>query len=289
LEQSSYWPTEKLMAVVGGLSFGAEPARDANAPVILLRDQNRKLVEYDPANWVGEIERIRAYNAFIGQFEIRLAPTPNAPVNLGRTHLYRVFNRGSFDLGGRFYGGFWEDCPKELREHITIDGETTVECDYCAFVPSALYAKAGVECPHDPYDVPALMTAFEEADVPWGEARSIIKQLMNIMINAPSMRGVNGIPAVRKLPPSVPYEWAFKEIKKHNEQIAEFFFSGAGLEAMRWESDICADILERARQEGIPVLPIHDSFRVRKRDEGWLRKVMDEVYQDHLSCRPIVK
>ena len=26
----------------------------------------------------------------------------------------RIFNRGSFEKGGRFFGGWWQRCPKEL-------------------------------------------------------------------------------------------------------------------------------------------------------------------------------
>lgn len=290
-ERSTYWPTEKLMAVVGELGIADEAVRDPSAPVILLRDSEGGLVEYDPSQCAPEIARIRAYNAFIAQFDIRLAPTTNGPVNLKRACLYRVFNDGSFDKGGRFYGAWWQSCSKELRPHITINGEPTVELDYSAFVPRALYAKRKAECPRDPYDVPTLRQRFEGAGVPWDQARSIIKQLMNIMINVRggSMKGVNGIEVVRELPPSIPYKWAFEEIAKNNEQISHYFFTGAGLEAMKWESDICSDILDRARQEGIPILPIHDSFRVRERDRAWLEGVMNEMYKKHLQYSPIVK
>jgi hypothetical protein len=28
--------------------------------------------------------------------------------------LYRIFNRGSFSYGGRFYGGWWQQIPKKF-------------------------------------------------------------------------------------------------------------------------------------------------------------------------------
>ena len=32
-----------------------------------------------------------------------------------KREVYRVFNRNSFELGGRFYGGWWQNIPKELE------------------------------------------------------------------------------------------------------------------------------------------------------------------------------
>ena len=38
----------------------------------------------------------------------------------------RIFNNGSFEEGGRFYGGWWERVPSRYRPQITIDGMPTV-------------------------------------------------------------------------------------------------------------------------------------------------------------------
>jgi hypothetical protein len=52
-----------------------------------------------------------------------------------QTVLYRVFNNGSFDLGGRFYGPSWQALPKAWRGRIQIDGEAVVELDYGSLHP----------------------------------------------------------------------------------------------------------------------------------------------------------
>jgi len=44
-------------------------------------------------------------------------------IQLERFRLYRVFNNGSFDLGGRFYGGWWQRIPRDDRPYITINGQ----------------------------------------------------------------------------------------------------------------------------------------------------------------------
>ena len=44
-------------------------------------------------------------------------------LNLTRTQLYRVFNDLEFNTGGRFYGGWWQNIPKQFRRLVTIDGK----------------------------------------------------------------------------------------------------------------------------------------------------------------------
>lgn len=61
-------------------------------------------------------------------------------LNLTKTQLYRVFNDPEFKTGGRFYGGWWQNIPKQFRRLITIDGKRTVEADFGSLHPSILYA-----------------------------------------------------------------------------------------------------------------------------------------------------
>ena len=44
------------------------------------------------------------------------------PTDLSRKTLHRVFNDTTFKTGGRFYGGWWQSLPSEMRAAITIDG-----------------------------------------------------------------------------------------------------------------------------------------------------------------------
>jgi len=61
----------------------------------------------------------------------------------------RVFNRGSFDQGGRFYGGWWQRCPKEWRARIFINDEPTTEIDYTGLHLVLLYAWQGLSYWHE--------------------------------------------------------------------------------------------------------------------------------------------
>jgi hypothetical protein len=76
----------------------------------------------------------------------RLASDPNKykrPVDFTKKHLHRVFVDGSFEMHGRFYGGWWEGIPEESREKILIDGMPTVELDFKSIHPYILYGIEG--------------------------------------------------------------------------------------------------------------------------------------------------
>ena len=42
----------------------------------------------------------------------------------------RIFNNSRWDEGGRYYGGWWQRCPKTYRENIVFDGVGTAEIDF---------------------------------------------------------------------------------------------------------------------------------------------------------------
>jgi len=66
-----------------------------------------------------------------------------------------IFNRGSFDHGGRFYGSVVTELPKILRKCLLIDGEPVLSGDFKAFHIYLAYHLAGEKCPmDDPYKLP---------------------------------------------------------------------------------------------------------------------------------------
>jgi|TARA_B100001146_G_scaffold196452_1_gene184762 hypothetical protein len=58
--------------------------------------------------------------------------------------VYSTFNE-DFSSGGRFYRGWWQNIPRELRQHITIDGEPCSELDYSGQHLLLLYGLEGDE------------------------------------------------------------------------------------------------------------------------------------------------
>jgi hypothetical protein len=100
--------------------------------------------------------------------------------------LRRIFSRGSFQKGGRFYGGWWQFIPSNYRRYITINGLPTVEVDYSELHPRMMYQDANLPLPDgDLYDLGLRFDGMEyDKDVePYKSKRKVIKTYINAMIN----------------------------------------------------------------------------------------------------------
>jgi hypothetical protein len=193
--------------------------------------------------------------------------------------LRRVFNRSSFALGGRFYGGFWQVLPKRMRPHLTIAGERTVELDYSGCHIRMLAAELGVDVGADPYDVP-------------GWSRDQTKVAMLVLINALDRRSAIGRIAEdlggcsgsrRQAAPLI------NAIKRRHPGLADSFHSGSGLRLMRRDAAISDIIFARLLKRGIVALGVHDSFIVAAKHEGDLRAEMVSAWRAQLGANPIIK
>lgn len=184
------------------------------------------------------------------------------------SQLHRVFNRGSFDLGGRFYGPWWQNIPSPSRAEITINGVQTVELDYPRLHPTLLYAEVGKSMPGDAYDL---------ANWP----RDLVKIAFNTLVSADTR-----LAALRSIANKIGGEGAYDkatalvcEIEAKHEPIAPKFGSGAGLRLMRRDSDMTEWLLLRLLKRGVVALPIHDSYVVcdRTNEKGALMEGMAEA------------
>ena len=82
----------------------------------------------------------------------------------------RVFNRGSFEKGGRLYGWF-QGLPSKYRAAMTIDGEPVLEPDYAQLHAQIIYAMR---------DIPLDGDAYETGEFPRNDG----KLAFNIAVNA---------------------------------------------------------------------------------------------------------
>ncbi len=65
----------------------------------------------------------------------------------------------AFNLGGRLFGGFWQNLPREERHRLRINGEPVADLDYSGMFPRLAYLAAGAPMPPpdaDPYAIPGL-------------------------------------------------------------------------------------------------------------------------------------
>jgi hypothetical protein len=186
-------------------------------------------------------------------------------INFTNTHLYRIFNNSSFDLGGRFYGGWWQNVPSQYRKYIEINHKPTVEIDYSSHHIRILYDQEGLDAPDDAY-------AIEGYD------RDSLKEIMLIMINCRSRRqAMAKLLHMDDIDPELAKAMAQSLIEKH-QPIRRHFYSGIGLSLMYKDSVIAEQVMLEMLKRGATVLPVHDSFIVRNSYEQELREIMEAVY-----------
>jgi hypothetical protein len=273
------------------------------APAMISRDESDFIVLHDaddkkeiPFDDTDEIVRMRqqlvSYNSFLQGHQIRLSlpkeairkiliPSRRSSIDYTRICLYRIVNE-DFTLGGRFYRGWWQNVPRELRRHITIDGEPCSELDYSGQHLLLLYDFEGDEYSwlrglnNDPY-------SLED----YGEdVRDLLKRSVLILVN--SSDETQAIRAIRK---KINYEFSYLDstdtyirsliealTDKHPE-IQEHLFSGRGGELQYQDSQIAEYVLKDMQARGQPVLPVHDSFIVQDKYLAHLYSSMKEAYR----------
>lgn len=199
-------------------------------------------------------------------------------IRLDQRTLTRVFNSSDLLQGGRFYGGWWQNIPKTYRSYLTVNGKRMVELDYSNQHPTILYSLAGVERPADCYsnifDVKQLAPTVDESHL-----RKMIKSAFNAMLNSP--RVLTNPP--RKTRPSefgLKWEDVSQAILDFHAPIAQHFYSGIGLKLQRIDSDIAEKVLLHFTGQGIPILPLHDSFLMHDGYQAELEDVMQRAFRD---------
>lgn len=203
------------------------------------------------------------------------------PPHPSRNRLYRVFNV-TFDLGGRFYGHWAQEIPRDLRQFIYINGEPTIELDFKAIHPTLLYAERGESFEGEVY----LPASYPK------KYRPVFKLLMLAAINAVdsdwAIKGARHcIHSRKELLPEflecLTTQWlrtAFEALEAWHPVIGDEFFAGAGPRLQRQDSEIAERVMLTLLDQGIVVIPIHDSFLVSHHHEAALREAMLTASRD---------
>lgn len=307
---------------------------DLDAPHVIVKDKNKKPVRYpDPGDFdleraIGNLRRInenlqstfinfnisdlahnelkRRFSGVLDDDEGDVVGEVREPFDFTNRTLKRIFAEGTFEKGGRFYGGWWQGVPSEYRKHIEIDGKITVEMDYATMQPTIFYAQAGVERPIDSYTLDG-----------WPQEKSfrkLVKKLFSQLVNSdPTSRNPNqwhrfapqGLTQAHdEREPLSPHEKrireraAFRELYgadynelivsllEFHEPIKDAFFSKSWGRMQRIDSDIAESVmLKLLRQDvSITLLPIHDSFIVRRGAENILKEAMSEAFEETVGA-----
>jgi len=206
------------------------------------------------------------YESFINQYKFSYQDGP-----LGRITFKRVFNNGKFNEGGRFYSEY-QNIKSAIRSTTMLcDLSPLSEFDFKGMHINMLYSM--IKSPYPKEDVYTIK-GYEKY-------RNLFKIALQIALNAKS-RGSAVLGMNKHL---IDNKISLKEINgkmileaftlKHGP-IAHFFFSGIGVQLQYLDSVICEGILKEAKENNIPVLPVHDSFLVRAQDRDFLIKLMQK-------------
>ena len=206
---------------------------------------------------------------------------------LEHVQTYRVFNRGHFGAGGRFYNKglrSYNGLSKELRSYMTLNGHRVVELDYSGLHIRFSYHLKKIDYQEDPY-------GFSGKDK---SAREPYKLAALIMLNSNErQRAVKAI-RMKFLEKGIPLlkdaeinEVMDRVLEKHS-LIAECFFRDKGAYFMNIDARIMEGILSHFTERGVPVLPVHDSCVVARQFEQDLREVMMEEYRKVMGFEPVI-
>ncbi|SEF48451.1 hypothetical protein [Nitrosomonas ureae] len=251
---------------------------DPEAPeeeTIIKKDENGNLIDYVNDRFdIKKREELKKYNELLRKTEINTdAIDLRYQYDPTSITVKRIFNGESG--GGRFYGGFWENMPKEDRKKLLVNGEEVCELDYSALHPTICYATKGIQLDGDAYTIE-------------GCERNEVKRAFLILFNCKSRK--HALNTMRSEFHIKDAESLLQEIElKHSAIKNSFYNPPYGLFLQRMDSNLAEKIINYFTSKDIPCLSIHDSYIIAKSYESELRSVMEKVFSDSFHFKPRIK
>jgi hypothetical protein len=195
-------------------------------------------------------------------------------IDFSKTQVRRIFSRGSMSIGGRLYGGWWQSIPSVYRSHIMIDGHMTCEVDFSSISLRIIYASKDqyVDSVADLYDIG--LSGWSGEDDP---RRKPIKVYINAMMNDES--GNYRLPKTALDSIGLTHGELKAKVLDRHSKIADKLVKGVGLRIQLIDSQIAERVVLFCLADDILVLPIHDSFIVRRGMEQALKTTMQNVFE----------
>lgn len=205
--------------------------------------------------------------------------------------LSRIYCQGEWDRGGRFYRGFWQNIPAKYRRFLTINGKSVVEVDYKCLHPRLAYAKHRINYIEDAYDLTEYGYGAE-----W---RPALKIALNAMLCSDNKhKAVCGVTiAINRLfveqgmkkVTRIEVERVFDAFTLKHKPIRKKFYTGAGVKLQCKDAQMTEEILLTLMGEGVPCLPIHDSYIVQAEHGDRVEQLMQVVYTKHTGQDALVE
>lgn len=317
------WPTSKLEALFRAARFTEYHVGSCSAQEVIILNAKvksakraykedadeasvhfvTKPVEYKDKDYAAipaMRESLMEYNALLARTFIDIAelerpvlvikrdkkPDRRVVISQHNKLVRRVFSRGSWLLGGRFYGGWWQQVKSDYRRRIMINDKPVVEVDYSTLHVSLAYAIEGLQPPKDPYSLPELMLKGFDAKA----QRAVVKSLVLTAINAKDLsstfkafRSKCGTGTPEKCLKNTQLQPLLSKFIELNNPIAGYIAADKGVELMRIDGNITAYIIDHFTRRDIAILTVHDSYIVPQGYEEKLMRVMDDAIKHELG------
>ncbi len=262
------------------------------------------LVEYNSDHKVRNAERnkIIRYNNLLARtyidinvrgFRLSKERKEDIYIDLSEKLVRRIFNNKKWTQGGRFYGGWWQRIPGELRGRIIINGHPVVENDYSGQHVHIMYAMVGKKM-RDLGKLPYIVKKGEDPE----NIRPFLKKLLLTSVNCQSDRTCirEVMKDWKRNPEDYPnvnirgskykhLKKLLERIKTYHPDIEKFINKKIGLKAQYIDSEIaCTAITELTKKE-IPVLCVHDSFVCMENHEQEVFQAMKDAYINVINSK----
>jgi hypothetical protein len=273
---------------------------------VKLKDENKQLIEYEDDYLTNRIRGdLAIINSLISSHWIDIRISNDAYrqicaerlIELSRNQLVRIFNNNSFEQGGRFFGAWWIEIPRQLRPYIMIDGVETVELDYSSMHLAMLYSAAGLSLPTgdlyelEGYERKIVKMAFTRSvncNSRAGTINSILNSIQKDIRKANTKIARAGTEqgrnyALEKRQEIIEYtaEQLTEVLQRFEElhvPIRNDLYRESGLQLQCLDSRIANLAMLRLSELNIVALPVHDSFIVKRQHEEQLRAAMISSY-----------
>ena len=256
--------------------------------LIVLRDNAKNDIDYEDNSKTKDIRKVlEKYNEILSKTFIDIPFLENRyleykgkkyNVNQHSKLVRKIFSNGSFDKGGKLYGGWWQRISEKQREKILMDDRETIEIDYKSLHPVLAYAKKGIDFWkitnttkysyfNDSYDVPTNGINDKE------DSRAVVKLLFLTALNAKNEKECfkafrdqwdYELHSYKGLFTDIFLQELLDSIRDRHYQIDDMFCSGFGIDLQKLDSDIIEYIVSDFTERNIPILCINDSFIIWK-------------------------
>ena len=199
-----------------------------------------------------------------------------SPINFQSVTLRRIFSRNTTDLGGRFYGGWWQSVAGKHRKHVSINGNITVEADFSGMALNCLYAIEGARLSGgDAYDIGINYSHKKDP------RRKSIKNFTLAILS--DEKGTFRLPKEELNLIGMSHAQLLKRVRQKHEVIQHHFYTGIGLRLQKLDSIIAEQVMLQLLQLDKVCLPVHDSFIVQFECADLLVQVMKKEYEKILK------